>query len=367
MKIPVADPVRENIYLGINEKNLFNEFKKGIYVGGENVNNFENNLQKFLNVKYAISLNSGTDALLLGFIAAGLSKGDEVLVPSFTYFATVEVLLNLGAIPVFVDIHPKTFTLNLEDAKGKISKKTKAIVPVHLFGNNADIEALKIFSKKHNLIVVEDGAQSFGSMTKEKKHLGTFGTFGAYSFFPSKTLGGIGDGGCLVTNSSKIFNTVSKLKNHGQSGVYNHEISGINSRLDSLNAFVLNKKLLMFNKIKKSRNDLTNFYNENLKDFKFIEVPKKENPNILFNYYSILVPSNVRNDLINYLEQNQISTSIYYKRPIHKQPVMKKYKNVNNNLKTTEKISKSIVSLPFFSFMSSNEREKVIRVMKGFK
>lgn len=367
MKIPVADPVRENITLGVNESNLFNEFKKGIYIGGENVNDFENNLRNFLNVKYAVSLNSGTDALLLGFIAGGISRGDEILVPSFTYFATVEVLLNIGAVPVFVDINPNTFTMDLDDAKRKISKKTKGIVPVHLFGNNSDIEVLKIFAKEYNLIVAEDSAQSFGSMTIEKKYLGTFGTFGAFSFFPSKTLGGIGDGGCLVTNSSKIYNKVSKLKNHGQSSLYNHQISGVNSRLDSLNAFVLNKKLQKFSKIKKSRNDLTDFYNENLKDVEFIKIPKKQNPNILFNYYSILVPRSVRNDLINHLNQNQIFTSIYYKKPVHRQPVMKKYKNVTNNLRTTEKISKSIISLPFFSFMSSTEREKVISVIKGFK
>ena len=324
-------------------------------------------MASLFNVKYATTLNSGTDALLLGLIALNIKKGDEVLLPSFTYFATVETVLQLDAIPVFLDIEPDTYCINLNDAAKKITKKTKAIIPVHLFGNNANIKEVSIFAKKNNLKILEDCAQSFGSMDPDKKFLGTFGDCSAFSFFPSKTLGGIGDGGSLITNNKKIYDEVKSLKNHGQKTQYKHYRVGFNSRLDSLNAFVLNEKLKGFNKIRKSRLDLFNFYNKNFESIDSIKKPVMESENIVMNYFTIRVPKNKRAQLMNKLNTKGIKSSIYYENPIHKQPVIKKLSIKTEKLPNTEKISKEIMSIPFYAFMKKEEKERVVKELKKFR
>ncbi len=366
MDIQVANPLRENQELGINQKNLYQQYSTGQYVNGEIVSIFEKNLANFFNIKYATTLNSGTDALLLGLIALNIKKGDEVLLPSFTYFATVETVLQLGAIPVFLDIEPVTYCINLDDAAKKITKKTSAIIPVHLFGNNANIKEVSSFAKKNNLKVLEDCAQSFGSMDTNKKLLGTFGDCSAFSFFPSKTLGGIGDGGCLITNNKKIYDEVKSLKNHGQESQYKHHRIGFNSRLDSLNAFVLNEKLKGFNRIRKSRLDLFNFYTRHLESIDSIKKPVMENKNIVLNYFTIRVPKNKRAALMNKLNAKGIKSSIYYENPIHKQPIIKKLSLKTEKLANTEKISREIMSIPFYAFMKKVEKESVVKELKKF-
>lgn len=367
MNIQVANPLRENKYLGINQKNLYEEYLKGQYIGGSSINEFENTLQNFFGVKHAVTLNSGTDALILGLVALGIQKNDEIIVPSFTYFATVEVILHLGAVPVFVDIDPITYCIDVDEISKKITKKTKMILPVHIFGNNANIEDVSKIAKKYNLLVLEDCAQSFGSMTKSKKLLGTFGECAAFSFFPSKTLGGIGDGGCLITNNLKIYETIKALKNHGQKEPYTHYFVGVNSRLDSLNAFVLNKKLNQFNKIYKSRNEIYDYFISNLSDISFLKLPTRENNSTLFNYFSIKMIEGHREKLINYLNKKGIATGIYYKRPIHQQPVMKNYSFRGQNLKNTEAISKNIFSIPYYAFMEKTKQQYIVNTIKKFK
>lgn len=367
MNIQVANPLRENKYLGIDQKNLYEEYLKGQYIGGSSVNEFENSLRNYFGVKHAVTLNSGTDALILGLVALGIKKNDEIIVPSFTYFATVEVILHLGAVPVFVDIDPITYCINVDEISKKITKKTKMILPVHIFGNNANIEDVSKIAKKYNLLVFEDCAQSFGSMTKSKKLLGTFGECAAFSFFPSKTLGGIGDGGCLITNNQKIYETVKALKNHGQKELYTHYFVGVNSRLDSLNAFVLNKKLNHFNKIYKSRNEIYEYFISNLSDISYLKLPTKENNNTLLNYFSIAMVESKREKLINYLNKKGIATGIYYKTPIHQQPVMKNYSFKGQNLKNTEAISNNIFSIPYYAFMEKSKQQYIVNSIKRFK
>ena len=366
MKIPLANPARELNKIKNFESRFNKKLKNGIYVGGKDVLTFEENVANYIGSKYCVTVNSGTDALLLSLMALGIKKGDKVMVPSFTFFATIEVVMHLGAVPVFVEINKETYTFDIDDFKKKVNKTIKAVIPVHLFGNNSNIEIIKNICNKYNLKIIEDVAQAFGSGTKNNRKLGSIGDMGAFSFFPSKTLGGIGDGGCVVTNNLSQYKKILKLRNHGQGKNYEHEFVGINSRLDSLNAFVLNEKLSIFQEIKKSRNDFYNFYINNLSHLEWINLPTKENENIILNYFTITVSPLIRNKLLSYLNQHQIGASIYYKKPIHLQKaVLDKYERVS--LKKTEKISKSIISLPFYSFPKDDELEYLVAKIKKFK
>jgi len=366
MKIPLANPARELNKIKNFESKFNKKLKNGLYVGGKDVLTFEENVANYIGSKYCVTVNSGTDALLLSLMALGIKKGDKVMVPSFTFFATIEVVMQLGAVPVFVEINKETYTFDIDDFKKKVNKTIKAVIPVHLFGNNSNIEIIKNICNKYNLKIIEDVAQAFGSGTKNKRKLGSIGDMGAFSFFPSKTLGGIGDGGCIVTNNLSQYKKILKLRNHGQGKNYEHEFVGINSRLDSLNAFVLNEKLSIFQEIKKSRNDFYNFYINNLSHLEWINLPTKENENIILNYFTITVSPLIRNKLLSYLNQHQIGASIYYKKPIHLQKaVLDKYERVS--LKKTEEISKSIISLPFYSFPEDEELDYLVTKIKKFK
>lgn len=365
MKIPLANPARELERINDFEPRFNNKLKEGVYVGGENVSSFEESIALYTGSKYCVAVNSGTDALLLSLIALGIKKGDKVIVPSFTFFATVEVVMHLGAIPIFVDINTETYTIDIEDFKKKVNKTIKAVIPVHLFGNNSNIEIIKKICNKYDIKIIEDAAQAFGSGTDKDIKLGSIGDMGAFSFFPSKTLGGIGDGGCIVTDNFSHYKKILKLRNHGQEKNYEHEFVGANSRLDSLNAFVLNEKLSIFQDIKKSRNNFYDFYINNLSHLDWINLPIKENKNTIFNYFTITVPPLVRNKFLLYLNKNNIGASIYYKKPIHLQKVvLERYNKIS--LKNTEKISKSVISLPYYSFPEDSELEYLITKIEKF-
>ncbi len=366
MKVPITLPSRELQYIKNINKKINQELKKGIYIGGDNVKIFEENIKNFLNTKYVVTLNSGTDALSLSLLALGIKEGDEVLVPSFTFFASVECIYHVGAKPVFVDIDINTYCIDLNDLKKKITKKTAAIIPVHLFGNNGNLNELIKISKQYNIKIVEDAAQSFGSKLSSKKYLGTIGDLGAFSFYPSKTLGGIGDGGMIATNNRNYFNLLTKLKNHGQSKNYEHKIVGTNSRLDALNALVLNEKLKIFEEIVATRNKFYNFYLKNLSDLDWINLPTKENKNTLLNYFTISTKPSLRNKLENYLNQNNISTAIYYRKPLHMQSAVKNRQKENSSLKNTLEASKSVLSIPYFAFAKKNEMEYVVSKILKF-
>ncbi len=364
MNIPITNPSRELKEIKNFDKSFINEMKKGVYVGGNNVEILEKSLKTFLESKYITTVNSGTDALYLSLLALGIGNNDEVLVPSFTFFATVESILNVGATPVFVDIDEDTYCLDLDDLSKKITKKTKVIIPVHLFGNNSNIEKVVKIAKSNKLKVLEDAAQCFGSRTSNGKFLGTVGDLGAFSFYPSKTLGGIGDGGMIATNNKKYFETITQLKNHGLKNS-EHKIVGINSRLDSLNAFVLNEKLKIFHKISKTRNDFYKYYVDNLSDCDFIKLPKKENSNILLNYFTISINKNLRDKLMDYLKINGITTSIYYKTPVHQLPALS-FMNKSFKLDKTVNASKTVLSLPLYPFAKKSEMERVVKKILNF-
>ncbi len=366
MKIPLANPARELEYIKNFDNKIIKKINSGIYVGGKDVLEFENSLSKFLNRKYCITVNSGTDALLFSLIASGVKKGDKVIVPSFTFFATAEVVMHLGAKPIFVDINPKTYTLDIEHLKSLLSKSVKAVIPVHLFGNNAEISSVMEICKPYGIKVIEDVAQAFGSGTSENQKLGTMGEFGAFSFFPSKTLGGIGDGGCIATDSFSSYKMILKLRNHGIGKNYEHVMVGSNSRLDSLNALVLKEKLKIFNKIEQSRNKFYDYYMKNLTSVDWIELPAKQNKNIIFNYFTIKVPASIRNKFLSYLNDRSVGASIYYKKPLHLQKaVLHNFNKVE--LKNTEKVSKRVLSLPYFAFPKEEELDYLTDTILRFK
>ena len=365
MKIPLANPARELERIKNFDSRFNKKLKEGVYIGGENVSTFENRIANYTGSKYCVAVNSGTDALLLSLIALGIKKGDKVIVPSFTFFATVEVVMHLGAIPIFVDINTETYTIDIKDFEKKVNKTIKAVIPVHLFGNNSNIENIKKICNEYNIKIIEDVAQAFGSGTKKDIKLGSIGDMGAFSFFPSKTLGGIGDGGCVVTSNFSYYKKILKLRNHGQEKNYEHDLVGFNSRLDSLNAFVLNEKLSIFQEIKKSRNSFYNFYINNLSHLDWINLPTKQNENTILNYFTITVPPILRNKLLSYLNKHHIGASIYYKKPIHLQKVvLDRYNKIS--LKNTERISKSVISLPFYSFPEDGELEYLIAKINKF-
>lgn len=366
INIPLANPSRELDHISNFKDKFDQQIRGGVYVGGENVNNFESNFKGFIGSKYCVSLNSGTDALILSLIALGIKKGDRVLVPSFTFFSTVECVLHLGAIPVFVDINLQNFTIDLDDFVEKANTQIKAAIPVHLFGNDSQITEIKKICSKRNIKLVEDVAQAFGSRDEKNNNLGSIGDIGAFSFFPSKTLGGIGDGGCITTDDYQIYKKIKMMKNHGQIKNYEHEIVGGNSRLDSLNAFVLNEKLDIFSKIRLTRNKFCEYYVDHLKDIEWISLPEKNNSETVLNYFTIRVPTNIRSKLMNYLSSKNIGNAVYYKRPVHLQKVI-----TNNSkkikLKNTEIASKSVLSLPLYSFPNDDELEYIVSTLRKFK
>lgn len=362
INLPIANPVRELSQIDKFNDNFLEELNKGVYVGGNNVDIFENELKNFFGTKYVLTTNSGTDSLFLSLSQVKFSKGDEVLLPSFTFFATVEAVMHYGLTPVFVDVEIENFIFDPQSFFDNVSKKTKAFIPVHLFGKSSINKEVFEHCKENNITIIEDCAQAFGS-ANEGKLLGNFGDFGAFSFFPSKTLGGIGDGGCIITSDKDTYKNLKKLKNHGQETPYIHEISGINSRLDNLNAYVLFRKLEIFNKIKSSRLNLyqeldTKINNEFLQKPVFLE---SEIP----NYYSLKIKN--REHFINYMNKQNISTSIYYKLPLHLQPALINYGFMKKSLSNTELLCQLIVSIPFFAFMNKDEIEYLIEVLNNYK
>jgi len=367
MKIPIAKPVNDIKYIDDFKSIFISEVMSGMYIGGKNVTDYEKNLAKFLNKKYIASCNSGTDALILSLVALGIKPGDEVILPSFTYFATAESVMHVGAIPVFADIDDNSFCISVKTVEKLITKKTRCIIPVHLYGYDSDIKNIVKLAKSKKIYVLEDVAQAFGSKSNENKFLGTYGDINAFSNFPSKTLGGIGDGGFVATDNLNLYKKVSLLKNHGQSKNYEHEIMGTNSRLDSLNAFVLNNKLKNFSKIDRSRRNFVETYLNFFNNKDEIYIPEIQS-NTLLNYFTIVLPDGERNKIQKLLENEGIQTNIYYKKPLHKQTALKNYGFKSKSLKNTDNLSKNILSLPLYSNPSKKELEYIkTKLKKVFK
>ena len=363
-KIKIFD-LREqykNIAKEVN-KNVTNILSSGQYILGKNVAKLEDNFAKHVGAKYAVSCNSGTDALLLSLRALGIGKGDEVITTPFTYFATAEVIALVGAKPIFADINPHTFNINHKLIESLISKRTKAIMPVHLYGQSCEIIKIRNICKKNKIALVEDCAQSFGAKYN-KKHTGTFGDFGCYSFFPTKNLGCAGDGGMIVTNSLVKSKILKKLRNHGGLVRNVHEYIGYNSRLDEIQASILNTKLKIIDKLNKSRIKIAENYKKFINNKKVIVPYQGKNNYHVYNQFTLRVKK--RLNFVSHLEKNNIPYGIYYPMPIYKQKAFKKY-NYKYNLSNTNKITKECISIPIYPELDKKSLKRIIEVINKYK
>jgi UDP-2-acetamido-2-deoxy-ribo-hexuluronate aminotransferase len=321
------------------------------FINGPAVKEFQKALEIYLNVKHVIPCANGTDALQIAMMTLNLKPGDEVICPAFTYVATAEVIGLLGLKPVMVDVDPLTFNLNVETIKKSITHKTKAIVPVHLYGQCTDMEDLLALAKKHHLFVIEDNAQAIGAEYKfldgSIKKAGTMGDIGCTSFFPSKNLGCYGDGGALMTNNDELAEKIRMIANHGQNVKYYHKYLGCNSRLDSIQAGILNIKLKNLDIYSANRNKMADFYDNKLSGIKSLIIPQRQyNSSHVFHQYTLRVLNGKRDELQKYLSDRNIPSMIYYPLPLYKQDAFKNYVGFDFELPNTENLCEQVLSLP---------------------
>ena len=340
-----------------------NVFKSGNLILSNEVNDFENHFSKFTNTKYGIGVNSGTDALQIALMSINIKSGDEVITVSNTAVPTVSAIISCNAKPVFVDINEDDFLINPNLIESKINKNTKVIIPVNLYGQSADYDKINKIAKKYKLKVIEDCAQSAGACFKNKPS-GSFGDLSAFSFYPTKNLGAYGDGGMIVTNNKKLNLRCKKLRKYGMKKMYYSEIHGINSRLDEVQAAILNFKLKKLNSDVKKRRRIAELYNKNIKCNELI-LPN-ENEKNYHSFYVYVVRHKRREKIMDYLKRNNIFCNISYPYPIHS---MRGYKDLNvkkNDLKITSKLSKEIFSLPMYPDLTDKNIEKVIKTLNKF-
>lgn len=338
-------------------------FKSGNLILGNELENFEKNFARYIGKKYAIGVNSGTDAIMIGLKSLGVKAGDEIITTSNTAVPTVSAITSVGAKPVFVDINEKDFLMDLKKLKKKITKKTKVIIPVNLYGQSINMDQLKKISRKYRIKILEDCAQSAGAKYKNKMS-GSFGDVSAFSFYPTKNLGAYGDAGIILTDKKNIYLKSKMFRKYGMKKLYYSEFHGVNSRLDEIQAAILNFKLRKLNDYIKKRRKIAKVYNEKIKNKNFI-LPK-ENKDCFHSYYIYVLRSKKRNKLLNYLKNNKIFCNISYPFPIH---LMRGYKHLNykkGDLPITERLSNEIMSIPMYPFLKKNEIKKVIKVLNEF-
>ncbi|MGE3062158.1 MAG: DegT/DnrJ/EryC1/StrS family aminotransferase [bacterium] len=362
MRVKMLDPRREySLYRREYLEAVNRIFDEGSFILGRPVENFENNLAEYLKVKHAIGVANGTDALLISMIAAGVKEGDEVITTPFTFFATGETIVQAGAKPVFADIDEETYNINPKEIEKKITKKTKAILPVHLYGNPADMGRITEIAKKNNLIVIEDCAQAIGAEFKGRK-TGSFGVAGTISFFPTKNLGAAGDGGAIVTNDDEINRKVRLLRVHGAVKKYVHSEIGFNSRLDSLHAEILDAKLKHLDEKNERRIFLAERYFEGLTK-KVVKPQTGSLSKHVFHQYTIAVKD--RDSLMEHLKKNDIDSVVYYPVPLHLQTALSPYINIES-MPVSEQMSKMVLSLPIYPELDTKEQNFVIEKINEY-
>src|SRR5688572_9461386 len=368
MAVPLLDVNAQNLPL---ERELNEAFlrvlRSGQFIMGPDVAAFEGEVAKFAGVKHAIGVSSGTDAILLALMALDIKAGDEVLCPTFTFFATAGCIARAGATPVFVDADPITFNLDVADAARKVTPRTKAIIPVHLFGQSANMDAVMDLARKHNLAVIEDGAQSLGAKYNGR-HVGSIGTFGTYSFFPSKNLGALGDAGMLVSSDDTLAETARLLRTHGSKPKYYHKLVGANFRLDSVQAAFLRVKLPHYSEYTKRRKSNAGFYTEKLSKLpgvalasdgdsgaKLILPVAQPKCDHIWNQYTLRLPGAGRRDgFKKHLADRGIGTEIYYPVPMHEQECFA-YCNAKESCPTASKLAQEVISIPIYPELQSNQ------------
>ena len=343
------------------ERGLAETIDNCAFILGPNVAAFERETADYLGVKHAIGVASGTDALHLALIAEGIGQGDEVITPSFTFIATAEAIKYVGAIPVFVDIDPKTFNIDPEAIAKAITPKTKAIMPVHLFGQPADMASIMALCEQHGLKLIEDCCQSFGASINGKQ-TGSLGHSAGYSFFPSKNLGAFGDGGLVVTHSDETAEMLKQLRNHGSKVRYYHDVIGYNSRLDEMQAVILRAKLKRIDQYNAARRHVAHLYSELMADLP-LTTPHEDGLGIhVYHQYTLL--SDRRDDIMKALQARQIACAVYYPVPLHQQNVFKE-DCAGVSLPVTESVAANCFSLPICSHLSDEQVREIVAVIRG--
>jgi len=341
------------------------------YINGKAVKDFTQHLATYLNVDHVIPCANGTDALQIAMMALDLQPGDEIITPSFTYIATTEVVALLQLKPVFVDVDPITYCMDINSLQKAITPKTKVIVPVHLYGQAAPMEEIMAIAKKHNLYVIEDNAQAIGCdytfSDGTKKKTGTIGHIGATSFYPSKNLGAFGDGGAIFTNDKNLADKMAMIANHGQSARYYHDVVGCNSRLDSIQAAILNIKLAHLNKYNQARQNVAAFYNSSFASIKEIVTPATANYTThVFHQYTIQLKGVNRDEFIAHLNSKEIPCMIYYPVPGHLQKMFGNQNNQHWDLPVTDTLTTCVCSLPIHTEMDEEQLTYIVEGVASF-
>jgi dTDP-4-amino-4,6-dideoxygalactose transaminase len=362
LRIPIFDPrpqleeLWDEIMAAIERV-----LRSGQFILGPEVEAFEREVAAYLGVKHAIGVNSGTDALIIALHALGIGPGDEVITTPFTFFATAEAISRVGATPVFVDIDPRTFNINPALIEPAITPRTRAILPVHLYGHPADMDPIMEIARAYNLKVIEDAAQAIGAMYKGKK-AGTIGDVGCFSFFPTKNLGAFGDGGLIATNDDEVAERARMLRVHGARRKYYHEVIGYNSRLDELQSAILRVKLSRTDQWNEARRQGARRYNEYLRDTPWVVTPY-EAPwaRHVYHQYTLRMVEGRRDKVRHFLYQNGINTIVYYPEPLHKLPP---YIRVDRHLPESERAAYEVVSLPLWPNVSEQVQAWVVNTLK---
>ena len=352
------------------------EIKKVInsssFINGPIVKDFQNNLQEYLNVRHVIPCANGTDALQIALMALDLKRGDEIITTNFSFASTIEVILLLGLKPVVIDIEPKSFNINPNLIQDKITERTRAIIPVHLFGQSCRMEEILEIANKNNLQVIEDNAQALGSTYRfsnsEKQMCGTIGDIATTSFFPSKNLGCYGDGGAIFTNSDNLAYKMRGIVNHGMYERYYHDEIGVNSRLDSIQAAILNVKLKYLDKYNKRRQEAASLYNASFDGIDEIEVPFVESDidSHVYNKYTLKINNGKRDELANHLQKNKIPFGIYYPLGFHEQKAYKQEFISDNDFPETNKVKDQVISLPMHTELTKKQIKFISNTIISF-
>jgi dTDP-4-amino-4,6-dideoxygalactose transaminase len=368
MKVPFYDSTREYTHYKTEFDTAIAEvIASGSFILGKQVFLFEEEVKEFSGVRYAVGVANGTDALIIASDILGF-KNAEVLTPVFTFFASASCVVRVGGKPVFVDVDEDTFCMDINDAENRITKSSKGIIPVHLFLQTVDMSACMVFAKKNHLVILEDAAEAFGMAAEHQgayHHAGTFGDFGVFSFFPTKTLGGYGDGGMIVTNNEELYQKAKSYRVHGSTKKYHHDYVGYNSRLDTLQAAILRVKLAHIDDAIQQRALHAMHYREALKEIPAIKLPLIKSNSHEVNYV-FCIQAEKRDELENYLKQRGIQTSIYYPVPLHLQKCFEYLGYKQGDFPIAERLCKTVLALPMFPELTDDEIAFVCETIIAF-
>ncbi len=364
MKIPLVDlkasyqPLKEEITSAIEE--VFNSMNLHL---GYNVEAFENEFASYTGVKYAVGVGSGTDAIIIALLSAGIKAGDEVITTPHTFFATAEAIAHIGAIPIFVDITPFSYAINPSLIEERVTSRTRAILPVHMYGQSADMQPVMDIAEKYKLKIIEDACQAHGAEYYGKK-CGTLGNVGCFSFYYTKNLGAYGEGGIITTSDPDIAEKAKRLRNHGHKSKYEHILMGYNSRLDEIQAAILRIKLRYLDKYNEARRTIAKEYNKLLKNTPLTLPVELEGRRHVYHLYVIRCKE--RNNLQQFLEKAEIGTGIHYKNPVHLQEACSSYGYQKNDFPVAENICNEILSLPIYPELENSNIDYIVQKIEEF-